>query len=192
MSIKPPSDLILDVARNADSSLEAAATRRLEALASAGSANSESFTSALDRLGASKQPSVRTVGVGLAFRGQSFKVGAKTEDRTTQVAQEFEASLLGSLVNEMMPKEALNVYGQGVAGDVYKSMLAEQVGRQLAKSGALGLARRLFATHPIEDLHGPASAQSAGPAQRAAQASAQPLSMSTRVAGGNFAGGRRS
>jgi hypothetical protein len=38
-------------------------------------------------------------------------------------------------------------------------MLSEQIARQIAKSGALGLSRRLFATHEL------ASRAPAGPAQ---------------------------
>lgn len=194
MSIQPPSDLILDVARNADSSREAAAVRRLEALAAPRDASAGNFASTLDQLGATQKPSGPPISATPALQAHYAKGTVKSGDRSAQVAQDFEASLLGSLVNEMMPKEASAVYGQGVAGDVWKSMLAEQVAHQLAKSGALGLARRLFATHPIESLHGrlPAQTSSAG----AAQASSLPLSMpfgaDPSVGGNNLANSRRS
>jgi Rod binding domain-containing protein len=32
---------------------------------------------------------------------------------------------------------------------MWKSMLADQVSRQIAKSGTLGIAKRLFAAHPL-------------------------------------------
>ena len=57
--------------------------------------------------------------------------------------------MLNSFVNEMLPKDAESVFGQGLAGDMWKSMLADQVSRQIAKSGALGIAKRLFAAHPL-------------------------------------------
>jgi len=50
----------------------------------------------------------------------------------------------------MLPKDSSNVFGQGTAGDMWRSMLAEQVAQQIAKSGALGLAKRLFATHELQ------------------------------------------
>ncbi len=57
--------------------------------------------------------------------------------------------MLNSFVSEMLPKDASAVFGQGLAGDMWKSMLADQVSRQIAKTDALGIAKRLFATHPL-------------------------------------------
>ena len=57
--------------------------------------------------------------------------------------------MLNSFVGELLPKDASSVFGQGTAGEMWRSMLAEQVSLQIAKSGKLGLARRLFATHEL-------------------------------------------
>ena len=57
--------------------------------------------------------------------------------------------MLNSFVGEMLPKDADGVFGQGMAGDMWRSMLAEQVSRQIAKSGAFGISKRLFATHEL-------------------------------------------
>ena len=57
--------------------------------------------------------------------------------------------MLNSFVSELLPKDTGEVFGQGMAGDMWRSMLAEQVSTQIAKSGKLGLARRLFATHEV-------------------------------------------
>ena len=57
--------------------------------------------------------------------------------------------LINSFVGEMLPKNAGSVFGEGTAGDIWRSMLSEQISRQIAKSGALGLSRRLFATHEV-------------------------------------------
>jgi hypothetical protein len=48
----------------------------------------------------------------------------------------------------MLPKDAVNVFGGGVAGDVWKSMLSEKIANEVAKSGSLKFASRLFETHP--------------------------------------------
>lgn len=193
MAIQPPSDIILDVARNADSTREAAAVRRLEALA-AGETSGGNFASTLDKLSAPQKPSGPTANAALTFRAHGAMASAKSGDRSAQVAQDFEASLLGSLVNEMMPNEAPSLYGQGVGGDVWKSMFAEQIAHQLAKSGTLGLARRLFATHPIESLRGHPLTQTsvADAAQRAVQASSLPLSIPFSAGGDNLKDPRRS
>jgi Rod binding domain-containing protein len=59
---------------------------------------------------------------------------------------------------------------------MWRSMLAEQVSMQIAKSGKLGLARRLFATHEF-DLRSPHVGEGGkGAAVSAAQMSANILS----------------
>jgi hypothetical protein len=56
--------------------------------------------------------------------------------------------LLKSFIDQMLPKDAVEVFGGGVAGDVWKSMLSEKIADEVAKSGALQIGQRLFATHP--------------------------------------------
>jgi hypothetical protein len=88
---------------------------------------------------------------------------------TTQKATiGLESVLLKSFIDQMLPKDAVEVFGAGVAGDVWKSMLSEKIADEVAKSGALKIGRRLFATHP-DLLHSlgskiPASFPSAPPA----------------------------
>ena len=84
--------------------------------------------------------------------------------------------MLNSFVSELLPKDTGEVFGQGMAGDMWRSMLAEQVSTQIAKSGKLGLARRLFATHEVglHSGHVGEAAKTAG--EPAAQMSANILS----------------
>jgi Rod binding domain-containing protein len=56
---------------------------------------------------------------------------------------QLEAFMLQSFVKSMLPKNATQVFGKGTAGEVWKSMLAEKLGQQLAVSGQIGLADRL-------------------------------------------------
>ncbi len=84
--------------------------------------------------------------------------------------------MLNSFVSELLPKDTGEVFGQGMAGDMWRSMLAEQVSTQIAKSGKLGLARRLFATHEV-GLHSGRAGEAAKTAgEPAAQMSANILS----------------
>lgn len=55
-------------------------------------------------------------------------------------AQQFEAFVLQSFVEQMMPKEASSVYGSGLAGDYWKSMLSEKLAGVLAERGDIGIA----------------------------------------------------
>jgi hypothetical protein len=56
---------------------------------------------------------------------------------------EFQALVLTSMVEEMLPKDAENVYGSGVAGSVWRSMLAEKIAHAMAQRDVLGLAPTL-------------------------------------------------
>lgn len=59
------------------------------------------------------------------------------------VFNKLEAFIMQTFIQSMLPKDAPAVYGKGTAGDVWKSMLAEKMGNEVAKSGQLGIAKRL-------------------------------------------------
>ncbi|HRN88920.1 rod-binding protein [Hyphomicrobium sp.] len=59
---------------------------------------------------------------------------------TPDAAQKFEAFVLQTFIQEMMPKEAEGVFGSGVAGDFWRSMMAEKMAEQVAERGELGIA----------------------------------------------------
>jgi Rod binding domain-containing protein len=58
---------------------------------------------------------------------------------------QFESYVLQSFLQSMLPRNATNVYGRGSAGEFWRSMLAEKMGDELARSGQVGIARRLAA-----------------------------------------------
>ena len=45
----------------------------------------------------------------------------------------------------MLPKNSQSFFGKGTAGEVWKSMLAEKLGAQIASSNQVGLAKQLAA-----------------------------------------------
>ena len=57
--------------------------------------------------------------------------------------EQFEASVLRNFVEEMLPKSTENVYGEGTAGNVWRSMQADFMSQELAKSGGIGIASTL-------------------------------------------------
>ncbi len=59
------------------------------------------------------------------------------------VFNKLEAFIMQTFIQSMLPKDAPAVYGKGTAGDVWKGMLAEKMGNEVAKSGQLGIAKRL-------------------------------------------------
>ncbi|WP_269581826.1 rod-binding protein [Roseibium sp. Sym1] len=128
MAISPPSDLILDVAKAADPAGLKEATSRLRSIGAGGSGEgfSLAFQGASNRV-SSADNSFRTAGSEVASKARS-------------PGEKFEAMILTQFVETMLPDDAEMVFGKGSAGEIWKSMLAEQVATQLAASGGVGIA----------------------------------------------------
>ncbi|MGI9353879.1 MAG: rod-binding protein [Rhizobiaceae bacterium] len=58
--------------------------------------------------------------------------------------EKYEAAVLGTFIEAMMPKETESVYGTGFSGEVWKSQLSRAVADQLAHHGGIGIASRLL------------------------------------------------
>jgi peptidoglycan hydrolase FlgJ len=63
-------------------------------------------------------------------------------------ARQFEAFVLQTFIQSMFPKDASHVFGEGIAGSYWSSMLAEQIAGQMAKSGGIGIAGQIASSHP--------------------------------------------
>ena len=57
--------------------------------------------------------------------------------------QKFEGFVLRTFVESMLPKNATAVFGEGTAGDIWRSMMAEKIGEEIAASGGIGIAALL-------------------------------------------------
>lgn len=57
--------------------------------------------------------------------------------------REFEAFVLQSFIEAMLPDGADDVFGKGIAGETWKSMMAEKLAREVARSGQVGIAERI-------------------------------------------------
>src|SRR5579883_162723 len=180
VAINPPSDIVLDVLNAADPSRAEAVAQRLNALAGGSPASAAAdFAKALD---AARQSSAGALAGGAGMADARIKLSKKdaaAAQKAKNAQVEFEATLLNNLVDDMLPKDAAGVFGQGTAGDVWRSMLGDQIAHQIAKSGELGIAKRLFANHPLARGNGGAHASLVAPGGGAnvAQASANPLSL---------------
>lgn len=60
---------------------------------------------------------------------------------------QLEAFIMQTFIQSMLPSNATSVFGKGTAGEVWKSMLAEKLGGEVARSGQLGIASRLAKMH---------------------------------------------
>jgi Rod binding domain-containing protein len=165
MAIKPPSDIILEVSQAADPERIKVAAAKLEKLGeSAGTA----FAQVMDKIENAPSKSPTPDPGGPLRPSLPFDVArARTELRNdvtrlqnaTQTAsagtdrakamQDFEAVVLQSFISSMLPENAENVYGEGTAGSVWKSMLSEQISKQMAKSGGIGIAKHILASNSL-------------------------------------------
>ena len=64
-------------------------------------------------------------------------------DATQKSYQKFEASVLRSFVEEMLPKSTDTLYGAGTTGNVWRSMQADFMSQELAERGGIGIATSL-------------------------------------------------
>lgn len=151
MSIAPPSDIIFDVAQAADPQRLQAATTKLNALATASGGAAVDFQTLL--ASAAARPAA-TGAPKPPASSPSFAGHATTLNPQMSPYRKFEAVLLQTFVQEMLPKDA-HLFGDAASGDAVRSMLAEQLADQLAKSGKIGIARM------IEKAHGPQGAAEA-------------------------------
>lgn len=158
MAISPPSDIVLDVARAAGPTDIAAAREALT-----------------KKAGGAPAP---------------FTVGEPALSRTTADAggpdvnaankyQRFEAMVLQTFIQNMLPKDAEGVYGKGLAGDMWKSQLSERLADVIAERGGIGIARKMLADHYMEGKRAmPVGPVSGGPEHAAMD---QQASLSTSL-----------
>jgi peptidoglycan hydrolase FlgJ len=138
VAINPPSDILLDVAAAAHPSKLRAATQRLEETGS--EKQGAAFTTALE--GMADAPPVRAA----APHGER-NAALLPRDSQAKALEKFEAFFVQTAVESMLPKNAENVFGSGTAGDIWRSMLAEQIAAEIARGMKFGIAEQLAGGH---------------------------------------------
>lgn len=124
MSVDLKTDIVADVLGAADPGAAAAARQRLaDSAAKAGAAAPVRFEAKVAHIEAPK----------------------RTAPSADNAAMRFEAMVLRSFIESMLPDEAENIYGNGLAGDMWKSTMAEKIADQIASGGGIGIANRLLA-----------------------------------------------
>jgi flagellar protein FlgJ len=149
VSISPSSDILLGVAKAADPQKYRAAVEKLARASGTTPAEAESaMTAAI--ASAAAQPTAG--GAGPRVQGASGVMGETFRSAFPQDAagkakksaeKEFEAFFLQTVVDSMLPKDAKALFGSGPAGNIWKSMLAEQLANELAKSTSFGIAEQI-------------------------------------------------
>lgn len=81
-----------------------------------------------------------TIGNGVTSRGPG------KAPQTSDAFRKFEAFVLQSFIETMLPGGAETVFGKGIAGETWRTMLAEKLASEVAKSGQVGIAERIAAS----------------------------------------------
>lgn len=83
--------------------------------------------------------------------GEAASAGAAAQAgrarKVPEAAEKFEAFVLQTFIQEMMPETPEGVYGSGIAGDFWKSMMAEKIAEQVAARGSVGIADYINGAH---------------------------------------------
>lgn len=136
MSIQTATDIILDVVRAADP----AVAQRAEAMLEAASIRKSEQAAATPAF----QHQLLASANGSSVSMSAASVGDAAPDKSLEVYQRFEAMILQNFVGSMLPKDSEQLYGEGTAGEIWKGMMAEQLGAVLAKGGGIGIAARMM------------------------------------------------
>ena len=121
MSIAPPSDIILDVAQAADPQRLQAATSKLAKLASGSATVPDDFETLLTQAGGLPASTTATP----VLRNSTLATTPATVVTTpASPYRKFEAVLLQSFVQEMLPKDE-QLFGDAASADISRSMMAQ-------------------------------------------------------------------
>jgi flagellar protein FlgJ len=155
VSIKPPSDILLDVARAADPAKSTAAVERLTRLGADGGVDDVQFRDVLGKVNAPR-PSLPAIA---ELRFANMQPEKAKETAQTKAYQGFTALLLENLVDNMMPDDDDGFFGSEAGAGEWRSMLAQELGTSLSKSVDLGIgskhvksAHARHGRHPDEEL----------------------------------------
>lgn len=56
---------------------------------------------------------------------------------------QFEAFFLQTFIQSVLPQDATEVFGEGTAGEMWKSLLSEKIAMQFAEAGGVGIAKMI-------------------------------------------------
>jgi peptidoglycan hydrolase FlgJ len=161
-----PPDIVLGVALAADPQKYRAAVERLQRLR-AGAAAGTSFDPGAFAATVTKpaEASENPARAPASSPAQTAPSAPRQARKPADAFAQLEAFVLQTFIKSMLPKNAQHVFGKGTAGEVWKSMLAEKLGNEIAKSGQIGIADRLssarteaVAQRPGAPVKGPATA----------------------------------
>lgn len=156
MDLSLGTDILLDVARAAKPQDVAAATRRLAEVAG----HHSHVVAAAKRDGLARAFEAPNTAIGIRTLTASARSATGSEDASTPAApyRKFEAFVLQTFIEAMLPKKSEAAFGEGTAGQIWKSFLAEALAREMSASGGVGIAAQLSRTSQANAALSPADA----------------------------------
>ena len=144
MSINLPSDIVMDVMLAADPKSVAVATRRLE---SGPVSPAVDFATILSKAGEAARASVPLASPSIPG-DVNRAIPGRARGKAESAGVSLEALLIGDFISRLLPAASAASLGGGQAAEMWKSVLGEKIGLQIARSGRFGIAKRLFASSP--------------------------------------------
>ena len=156
MTVAPVQDLIVDVMAAADPVAQRIAAARLERLAPNADQNfAATVDQKIEAAGLRQGEAAATDGDmtdgSTPINGTGHAPVIKALNSNGAVYRKFEAFILQMFVESMLPKDATNVFGKGTAGTIWRSMMAEQIGNEMAKGNGVGIAKQLAKSRAATD-----------------------------------------
>jgi peptidoglycan hydrolase FlgJ len=145
MAVSLPSDLIMDVMRNADPSRVNTVTAKLQDLGGDGRIG-EDFANLLDGIdGRQSQEGLpaATVDGGHGFPALPELSGLATHRVAADPYVDFERMVLRNLLESLLPDAKSGTFGTGPSAGVWRSLAADQLAGLYASSGGIGIATTL-------------------------------------------------
>ncbi|MCF3639549.1 rod-binding protein [Rhizobium sp. TRM95111] len=138
MAISPPSDLVLDVVRAADPASVQEAQAKLKS-------NRATFeATSLAEAGSGFNAAVGILSRDSATSSASAETKAVGSKAIPETYRKFEAMVLQNFVKSMLPADSEELYGKGTAGEMWRSMMADQIGDVISRRGGVGIASTLM------------------------------------------------
>ncbi len=138
MAVTLPSDIVLDVMRNADPVRSKETIARLNDGAAVKQA--QDFAAVME----AAQPAVEATSpsdlVGMTGGVSLPLLPSETSDPKTGAYRSFEKMMLKNMVETMLPPADTGVFGDQISGGVWRSMTADALSSAVADSGGIGLA----------------------------------------------------
>ena len=137
MGVSLPSDIVLDVMRNADPSRLAAATGKLRSID--GDGGSTAFAGVLNGAGGISPLPLTMDHTSADERLAAHQAGSQGS------YVDFERMVLRNLLESLLPEASSGTFGTGPSAGVWRSLAADQLAGLYADSGGLGIAQSLAA-----------------------------------------------